>query len=202
MPWILLTMLLPALWSAGAAGEDTAFRIAPHAGGRAFGSFEDSAGGRRDLEESGVVALALELRHGPDSWWQLWYSRQATRIPQPAGRLDVDVEVLHVGGTAPIAVHDRWRSFISGGLGATRLSPGRTGLDDETRGSVSLGVGLERPLGRRSALRLEARGYLALLGPDSATFCRTGAGDDACRILARGKTLFQAELLAGIAFGW
>ncbi len=186
-----------------ATAAEPLFRVVPHAGLRAGGSFEETGtGADRDLEEAGSLALALELAHGPGSWWQLWYSRQASEIVQPGGRLDVDVEVLHVGGTAPISEGSRISSFVSGGIGATRFSPGRSGFDDETRFSVSLGAGLELPLGERVALRLEARGYLTLMDSDSAIFCESGGADDFCAIVASGSSLLQFELLAGLAFGF
>lgn len=200
-PLVLLLSL--GLLSAAAAADEPVFRIAPHAGGRAGGSFEEEGSGAdRDLEEAGSLALALELRHGPGTWWQLWYSRQGSEIVEPGRRLDVDVEVLHVGGTAPIREGERVTSFVSGGIGATRFSPGRSGYDDETRFSFSLGAGLEMPLGERVALRLEARGYMTLMDSDSAIFCRTGGTEDFCGIVASGSSLVQFELLAGLAFGF
>jgi opacity protein-like surface antigen len=200
LPALSLCLLL---MSAAAAADEPVFRIAPHVGGRAGGGFEDSdSGDDRDLEESGSLALALELRHGPGTWWQLWYSRQESEIVEPAGKLDVDVEYLHVGGTAPISEGERVNSFVSGGLGATRFSPGASGYDDETRFSLSLGVGLEIPFSERAALRLEARGYMTLMDSDSAVFCRTGGEENFCRIIASGSSLLQFELLAGLAFAF
>lgn len=196
-------LLALGLLSAAAAAEAPVFRIVPHAGGRAGGGFEDAeSGADRDLEEAVSLAVALELRHGPDTWWQLWYSRQTSEIVEPDSRLEVDVEYLHLGGTAPIAEGERVNSFVSGGLGATRFSPGASGYDDDTRFSLSLGLGLELPLAERLALRLEARGYLTLTDADSAIFCRSGSDADLCRIFASGSSLVQFELLAGLAFGF
>ncbi|MCU0975457.1 MAG: porin family protein [Steroidobacteraceae bacterium] len=199
----ILLLLSLGMLSAAAAADEPVFRIVPHAGGRAGGSFEDAdTGADRDLEESASLALALELRHGPGTWWQLWYSRQGSEIVEPEGQLDVDVEVLHIGGTAPISEGERVNSFVSGGIGATRFSPGASGYDDETRFSFSLGVGLEMPLAERVALRLEARGYMTLMDSDSAVFCRTGGEENFCRIVASGSSLLQFELLAGLSFAF
>lgn len=202
LPALSLCLSL-GLLSAAAAADEPVFRVAPHAGGRIGGSFEDGeTGANRDLEESASFALALELRHGPGTWWQLWYSRQGSEIVEPDARLDVDVEYLHVGGTAPIREGERVNSFVSGGIGATRFSPGTSGYDDETRFSFSLGVGLEMPLAEHVALRLEARGYMTLMDTDSAVFCATGGAEDFCRIVAGGSSLLQFELLAGLSFAF
>ena len=196
---IILALLL--LGATTVMAQESTFRVAPHAGFRVGGGFEDeTTGASRDLEEAASFALALELRHGPETWWQLWYSRQGSEIIDPAGRLDVDVEYLHVGGTAPINSEGRVQSYVSGGLGATRFSPGASGFDDETRFSFSLGLGLAVPLSPRVALRLEARGYLTVMDSDTAVFCRSDFGDGFCSIYAKGSSLFQVELLAGIAF--
>jgi hypothetical protein len=199
----VLSVLSLCLLSFAATADESVFRIAPHVGGRAGGSFDEAdTGADRDLEEAASFAVALELRHGPGTWWQLWYSRQGSEIVRPTGKLDVDVEVLHIGGTAPISDGERIDSFVSGGIGATRFSPGSSGYDDETRFSFSLGVGLEMPLAERVALRLEARGYMTIMDSDTAIFCRTGGEDDFCRIVASGSSLLQFELLAGLAFAF
>lgn len=199
----VLSVLSLCLLSFAAVADESVFRIAPHVGGRAGGSFDEAdTGADRDLEEAASFALALELRHGPGTWWQLWYSRQGSEIVRPTGKLDVDVEVLHIGGTAPISDGERINTFVSGGIGATRFSPGSSGYDDETRFSFSLGAGLEMPLSERVALRLEARGYMTIMDSDTAIFCRTGGEDDFCRIVASGSSLLQFELLAGLSFAF
>jgi hypothetical protein len=58
------------------------------------------------------------------------------------------------------------------------------------------------PLSERAALRVEARGYMTVLEANTAIFCRSDASGGACAIVASGKTLFQAELSVGVAFGF
>lgn len=187
---------------AGAA-EPTTFQVAPFGGFRMGGSLEDAGTGEgRDIEEAASFGVALELRYGrEDRWWQLWYSRQGSEIRSPDGALDLDVEYLHLGGTVPINDEGRVRSYLSAGIGATRLTPG-SGLDDSVEFSGSLGLGLSVPLSERVALRFEARGYLTVVDADSSIFCSSINGEGACRIVASGSTLFQAEVLAAIAFGF
>ena len=185
------------------AAERTTFQVAPFGGLRMGGSLEDAETGEsRDIEEAASFGVALELRYGQeDRWWQLWYSRQGSEIRSPDSTLDLDVEYLHFGGTVPINDEGRVQSYLSAGIGATRLTPG-SGLDDSMEFSGSLGLGLSVPLSERVALRFEARGYLTVVDADSSIFCSSINGEGACRIVASGSTLFQAELLAAIAFGF
>jgi opacity protein-like surface antigen len=187
------------------AAEPTTVQVVPFGGFRVGGSLEDSqTAASRDLEEAASFGLALELRYadGEDRWLQLWYSRQGSEVRAPGAVLDLDVEYLHLGGTAPISDTGRVQSYVSAGMGATRLTPRGAGLDDTVEFSGSLGLGLSIPVSERVALRLEARGYLTLVDPETSIFCRSDAGGGACRIVASGSTLFQAEFTAGIVFGF
>jgi hypothetical protein len=199
-----LTTCLVLLASTPATADQTTVQVVPFAGFRAGGSLEDSeTGDSRDIEEAGNFGVALELRYGRENrWWQLWYSRQGTEIRTPDGALDLDVEYLHLGGTAPINDEGRVHSFVSGGIGATRLTPGGAGLDDTVAFSGSLGLGLSIPVSERVAFRIEARGYLTLVDSDTSIFCRSNFGEGACLIVASGSTLLQAEVTAGVAFGF
>jgi Outer membrane protein beta-barrel domain len=192
------------LASATAVAEQTTVQVAPFAGFRMGGGLEDiETGVDRDIEESGNFGVALELRYGQeDRWWQLWYSRQDTEIITADGALDLGVEYLHLGGTAPINDEGRVQTYVSGGIGATRLSPEGAGLDDSVKFSGSLGLGLLVPVSEHVAFRFEARGYLTLTDSDTAIFCQSDVGGSACRIVASGSTIFQAELSAGVVFGF
>lgn len=193
-------LLAPVVQSA----EQTVFQVVPQAGIRLGGNFEDAeTGASRQLGDAASFGVALEWRVGDENrWWQVWYSRQGSEVKTPDGPFDVDVEFLHVGGTAPINDEGRVQSYVSGGLGATRFSPSGAGLQDATKFSASLGIGLNMPISKRVAFRVEARGYLTMMDSDTAIFCRSDFGDGACAIVASGSTLFQAELNAGIAFGF
>lgn len=202
---LLYSMLMVgALASAAATAEATQFQLVPHGGLRLGGGFEDGeSGDKRDLEEAASYGLGLELRvRNEDRWWQLWYSRQGTEVKSPDGAVDVAVEYLHFGGTAPINDEGRVHSYVVGGIGATRLSPAGAGLDDAVEFSASLGVGLRMPLSERVALRLEARGYLTFVDSDTSIFCEVEFGEGGCAFVTKGSSLFQAELSAAIAFGF
>jgi opacity protein-like surface antigen len=197
---VCVILLAPAAQSA----DQTVFQVVPQVGFRMGGNFEDATtGASRQIGDDASFGVALEWRLGDENrWWQIWYSRQGSAVNTPSGPFDLDVEYLHVGGTAPIDDEGRVHSYISGGIGATRFSPSGAGLQDATKFSASLGLGLSMPLSERVAFRVEARGYVTVMEANTAIFCRSDASGGACGIVASGKTLFQAELTAGIAFGF
>lgn len=202
-PAVPLAAFLVLLSPLAQAAEPTTVQLAPFGGFRMGGSLEDATtGDSRDIEEAASFGVALELRYGNENrWWQLWYSRQGSEIRAPDGTLDLDVEYLHFGGTAPISDDGRVHSYVSAGIGATRFTPGR-GLDDLVKFSGSLGLGLSIPVSEHVAFRVEARGYLTVMDSDTSIFCSSIDGAGACRIVSSGSTLFQAELTAAVAFGF
>jgi opacity protein-like surface antigen len=204
MPRALLASIALLLAAPAQGADELPFvQVAAHAGYRAGGSLEDATTGEdRDLDEGGSFALALEFRYRPGDRrnYQLWYSRQSSTVDDGLASFDVDVEYLHLGGTIPIGEQERAQPYFAAGLGATRFSSSEPGSSDKTRFSGSIAFGVAVPLAERAAFRLEARGYLTAVDSDSAIFCRADDGSGFCRIVASGSTLFQAEVLAGIAF--
>jgi opacity protein-like surface antigen len=196
-----LTALL-ALAAAGArADEQALFQAGLYGGYRAGGSLEDQeTGADRDLEDDSSFAVSLELRYAPgdDRYYQLWYSRQATEVLAGQQTHGADIEYLHVGGTLPFGGWKRAQPYFAAGIGATRFSASGADTDDRTNFSGSAAFGLEIPLARHAAIRLEARGYLTLVDTDGAFFCRADGGEGVCRIVASSSTIFQAEALAGL----
>jgi opacity protein-like surface antigen len=197
--FIAVTLLLAA--TAVAADELPLFQAGINGGYRVGGSLEDQATGEdRDLDDSSTIAVALELRYGKgdDRFYQLWYSRQASEVDDGLQKHDADVEYLHIGGTLPFGGWEHARPYFAAGLGATRFSASGAGTDDRTNFSGSAALGLEIPLAKHAAIRLEARGYLTLVDADTAFFCRSDGGAGVCAIVASGSSFFQAEGLAGI----
>jgi opacity protein-like surface antigen len=203
-PIFALALCLMMLGPAVQAAELTRFQVVPQAGFRLGGKFVDAeTDAGLDLADAGSFGVGLEWRVGNENrWWQLWYSRQGTDVRTAEGAFNLDVEYLHIGGTAPISDEGRVHSYVSGGIGATRFSPSGAGLQDATKFSASLGIGLSMALSERVALRVEARGYVTAMESDTAIFCRSDSSGGACEIVASGKTLFQGELTAGVAFGF
>lgn len=193
---------------AGAVGRDTSLptlELTPFAGYRLGGDFELSdSGAEVGLEDRGAFALAVNLPIDELSQYELFYGRQNTslRTDSPLGSADVDVEYLHLGGMLIVSEVRRVAPYLVGGLGATRITPDAAGARSETRFSFSLGAGLRAPLGRRVALRLEARGFLTFLDTRSAIFCVSDELGGLCRVRAKGDAFFQYEFLAGAAFAF
>jgi opacity protein-like surface antigen len=183
------------------ADESPLFQAGLHGGYRLGGGLEDeTTGADRDLEDASSFAVSLELRYaqGDDRFYQLWYSRQATEVNNGVDSFDADVEYLHIGGTLPFGGWERLQPYFAAGLGATRFSASIPDADDSTRFSGSMAFGLEIPLAEHAAIRLEARGYLTAVDTTTSFFCRSDDGEGACRIVASGSAVFQAEALAGI----
>jgi len=179
-----------------------AFQVGLNGGYRMGGRFEDQdTAANRDLDESGSFAISLELRYGKgdDRFYQLWYSRQSTDIDDGAGgKVGVDVEYLHIGGTLPFGGWERAQPYFAMGAGVTRFSASGPDADERTKFSGSMAFGLEVPLGRNAALRFEGRGYVTFTDTDTSFFCASDNGAGVCRIVASGSTIFQGEALAGI----
>jgi hypothetical protein len=187
--------------AAAADAELPLFQAGLHGGYRFGGSLEDEAtGDDRDLDDASTFAVALELRYGKgdDRFYQLWYSRQSTEVDDGLTTHDADVEYLHIGGTLPFGGWERAQPYFAAGLGATRFSASGADTDDRTDFSGSAALGLEIPLAKHAAIRLEARGYLTLVDPDTAFFCRSDGGAGVCAIVASGSSFVQFEGLAGI----
>jgi hypothetical protein len=194
--------------AAPARGAAPSFEITPLAGYRVGGAFHDtSIDANRDILEHSSFGLALDLARTPDTQWELTYSREDTRIEGATGApasepLDLRIEYLQLGGTYFWSETERKgvEPYVVGGLGITRFSPARAGLDDRIEPSINVGVGLRVPLSKRIALRIEGRGYVTLLETDGSVFCRSNGGDAACTIHARARGLWQIEGLIGLAF--
>jgi hypothetical protein len=195
---MIAALLLAA--PAARAEAPTMFQVGLLGGYRTGGSLEDrETGDDRDFEDGSSFAVSFEVRYakGDDRFYQLWYSRQATEVDDGIQTFDADVEYLHIGGTLPFNETEHVKPYFAAGLGATRFSASGPGTDDQTGFSGSAAFGLEIPLARHAAIRLEARGYLTAVDTEGAFFCSSNDGEGVCRIVASGSTVFQAEALAG-----
>jgi opacity protein-like surface antigen len=204
--WSLTLSILLAACAAQAAASD--FEITPLAGYRVAGAFHDtSIDANRDIQEHASFGLALDLTDHAGTQWELSFTRQNTTIESPANApaatpLDLRIDYLQFGGTYYWSEtgRDGIAPYLVGGLGVTRFSPLRAGLDDRTEPSMNFGAGLRIPLSRHLALRIEGRGYVTLLKTQGSIFCGTGNVDSGCAIHARAAGLWQIEALVGLAF--
>jgi opacity protein-like surface antigen len=200
---------LAALLASGAAAPSAAadFEIVPLAGYRVGGGFRDTAiDAERDIQEHASFGVALNLRRGGDTQWELSFVRANTSIAARntapvAPAVPLRVDYLQFGGTYFFAAPGAGglQPYVVGGFGVTRFSPTRSGLDNRTAPSLNLGAGLRLPLAERVTVRLEVRGYFTLLDTDGSIFCKSDIVDAACSIEARARGMVQGEALLGVA---
>ena len=194
---ILLTALL--LFSVNSYSVE----ITPILGYRGGGEFvETDTGKKHTLDSTEVYGVIIGFPYERGKDIEIYYSHQITdlksiNITQPATtntNIPITIDYLHIGGTAPIAEDENFKTFVSGGLGFTYLSPDFTNSQSDLRASFSIGVGAIWPLSKTFALRLETRGLATLFNSNAALFCNGG-----CSLAVNGSLFLQAEVLAGLA---
>lgn len=184
-----------------------ALELTPFAGYRGGGEVIDaSTDTRHRLDSSSLAGLLVSAPYERGKTLELYYSRQHTAVrsvmisPTPAPyapspqALALTIDYLHLGGAVPIEKGKHLQTFVSGGLGFTRLKPGVSGLDTELRASLSVGLGLRLPVGEHLALRLESRVLATLFQNNASLFCNGG-----CTLKVNGNFFYQGEVFAGLA---
>ena len=196
---ICLCLPLPSL----AADADAKFEITPFAAYRVGGSFDDTDdNGRLELQESGSWGLSINGRVEANTEWELFYARQSTNVDStglitPQTSVDVDVDLLHFGGTY-LFDGERVRPFIALTVGATRFDPLPSSFNAKTYASVSLGGGWKFRLAEHFGVRLEVRGFGTFVDSNSRLFCVSDGGAE-CLIIAEGDFVTQWEARAGLS---
>ncbi len=183
--------------------------IIPLFGFRGGGEFIDvQTDKKHTLEASDVYGLILSFPYERGKTFEVYYSHQSTQLnsltlttpaPVPANNINIPITIdyLHFGGTAPISENKNLKTFVSGGIGFTYLSPDFPDSQSDLRASLSIGVGLKWPITDRIALRLETRGLATLYNNNSAIFCNGG-----CTIKVNGNFFMQGEVSAGLGFSF
>ena len=182
-----------------------AVEITPIYGYRAGGEFIDNDTQQKHTVESSEMygfIIGFPYERGQD--WEIYYSHQSSDIrsvnlTQPTATSTADIpltiDYLHIGGTAPISEENKLKTFVSGGVGFTYLSPDFSGFQSDLRASLSIGIGLKYFLSENIAVRLEARGLGTLFNSNAALFCNGG-----CSLSVNGSLFTQIEAFAGLAF--
>jgi opacity protein-like surface antigen len=202
---VALLSATPAL--AQREDEDVAvneFEITPFGGYTVGGEFEDpNDDSERDLNSDVSFGVILGYTtEDPTRHYELYYSNQPTDV-EGTSELDLDVQYLHIGGALDFPQDNRRAiPFVAGGLGATLLSPDRTGFDDETEFSLSLGGGLKIPLSQSISLRFDARAFVTFLDSDTSVFCVSAPPTAACDIRAKSDSFVQFSTSLGITAGF
>lgn len=168
-------------------------------GYRGGGNFEETTSGTPlNIEEGQSYALTADIRQTANTWIQILYSHQETRLTSasadPLALLELDVDYLHIGGVYEWPGQTA-QPYLVGTLGVTWFNPDSSGYDDAIRASLGFGGGVRIKLSEHVGLKLEARGYSTLLDSGGAMFC----GESGCRVIAASSTLWQSELRAGLS---
>jgi hypothetical protein len=193
----LLGICSVVLASVGSSSAALATELTLYGGYRTADELKDEASGQSiDLDEGGSVGIVLSVPRDDKTELEFLYSTQSTHFSGSGTSVDgvsIDIDYWHLGGTY-LFPRQGATPFISGSLGATHFAP--DGLSSETKFSLSLGGGAKVPLGKRLALRFEARAFMTALNSDGAMFCTNGQ----CRVAASGSLFTQVEALAGLTF--
>src|SRR3990170_43951 len=186
---IALSAIEPAL-----AGVE----ITPSIHYRFGGGFEDAnTDASIHLDESQGYGLVLDFDIQPAKQVEVYLSRQRTTMssggPFTGNPLfDVSVNYYHIGGLY-LFEGERFRPFISGTLGLTRMDPQRADLSAETRISAAIGGGTKFFFTESLGIRLDVRGIYTAINSDASIFCAGG-----CAVQVRSTGFLQGELGAGL----
>jgi len=161
---------------------------------------DDITGATLELAEKPMQALIIGTPLNYEKDLELFYSRQETHLRDSSAVANgtissLDIHYIHVGGTVLSEQLAGWQGFVSGGLGVTYFSPRPSGLDPETRASMSVGVGARWMPTRNVGLRLETRLYGTLFNSNTSVFCSGG-----CVLTVSGDLLSQYAVFGGIVF--
>lgn len=166
-------------------------------GGSVTNTTNDSA---IDLGNGSSFALAGDIGLDPHRQIEILYSQQRTSLSygtlsSQEGNRGLTLHNYQIGGTNFIEETGRGL-YVMGGLGGTTATPDQVGGNSETFFSGNLGIGWMVPLGEHVGIKFEARGYGILLNHNGSLFC---GGNHGCTIAVTGTSLFEGEVLAGVA---
>ncbi len=189
------------------SGNSYSVDITPLLGYRGGGEFIDTKTGQKHtINSSEAYGLIIGFPHQGGEQIEIYYSHQSSDLssvnidipaPAPAATKNTDIpltiDYLHFGGTTPLYDEENLKTFLSGGLGFTYLSPDLKDLQSDLRASFSIGIGLKWPVTKNIALRLETRGLATLFNSNAALFCNSG-----CALSVNGSLFLQTEVFAGL----
>ena len=199
---VAASIVLLATAAVHGQGNAYSFELTPFAGLTTGGDFEDmTSSASLALDDSSSYGLILNIRESANTQWEILYSLQATEadttgLPIGGAPLEIDVHYIQGGGTV-LFDGDIVRPYVAATIGASRFEPGRGGVDGETFFAFSIGTGLHIRPNDRFGIRLEARGYGALLDSDSDLFCQSDPAGAICAVHVDGTVLWQFQAFAG-----
>ena len=186
---ILATQLTPAY------AQD--YEITPLIGWRTSNSLEDvNTGATIDLDETRSYGVILSMKKSSDTNYDFLFSRQNTKLQSTSITESLRIDYYQLGGTV-FYDYDKLHPFVTGGLGATHISPANDDFSSETKFSLSVGGGLKVPLTQNMGLRLEARGYGTVVSSGGTILCSGG-----CVAKFTGSLFMQFEASAGLSIAF
>ena len=186
---ILVTQLTPAY------AKD--YEITPYIGWRTSSSLEEvDTGATIDLKETDSLGIILSMKKDLDTNYDFLFSRQNTKLQSTSITESLRIDYYQLGGTV-FYDYDKLHPFVTGGLGATHISPANDDFSSETKFSLSIGGGLKFPLTQNMGLRLEARGYGTVVSSGGTILCSGG-----CIAKFTGSLFMQFEASAGLSIAF
>ncbi len=183
-----------------AQAADSAIELTPILGLRDGATLDPGSpgAGESDADAAASFGLVLDFALRADARIEIAAERQRLTFEgdaaaSAAGEFDVNVDYLQAG-TVYEPQGKRRRPFVGFALGLTRLDADGASVSDSVGLSASTGGGVKIPLGRRLALRLEARGYAAF--HDTAVRVECGPG---CTVELESEGWFQLAGRVGLA---
>ena len=196
-----LLLLVALVHIPASVAETRVYEITPFLGWRTSSSLEEeNSGASIDLKETRSFGIILSMRQKKDSNYDFLFSRQNTELQSatlPETTTSLRFDYYHIGGTV-FYHHDNLHPFVSGGLGATHISPANDAFSSDTMFSLSIGGGLKFPLSQNIGLRLEARGYGTVNDGSGSILCANGT----CVAQFKGSLFMQFEASAGLSIAF
>lgn len=194
---------LAALFVAGlaaalpAAAQNALTLYGGYGWGGSFEQVSTNSTSTANLDSSFAGAASIDWALDAARNVQLFASGQRTTLRLATGTpetLDMGIYYLHLGGSNFFDGRAGQGGYVAGGLGATLMSPGASGLSNEVRPSASLAIGYEHAFTPSLALRAELRGYATLINSSGSFFCSGG-----CVVSLKGDALIQGAALLGLS---
>lgn len=191
---ILLFALVPT-----AVSDARAVEVAPFAGHRYGGSFEDANTlSGFELADATSFGLLLDFDLEPDQQIEVFLSRQDTQLTTSGTftgnpLFDLSIDYYHIGGLYLLPADGPMHPFVSGTIGLTSMAPKRADLTTENRLSLSLGGGAKFFFSGNVGVRFDVRAIYTMLNADTSVFCSGG-----CTIMVRSNGFVQIETGAAL----
>jgi hypothetical protein len=143
-----------------------------------------------DADPAPSFALSYGWWVKPDGWLELFYERQTLDFE----RFDLGLDTVQLaGGYEPPG--EGLRPYVTLGAGIAWYGADPGSVDESLGLAGSIAGGFKAPLGRRTLLRLEARGYASFSSSSAAVVCGPG-----CVVAFGGEGIGQLGVRAGIVY--